>query len=437
VDGAVRLTGVHLVPRHLGSEILLKQGRVLVSGGLATGTVTAWIPDPDPFVVLIDEGSVQAFGEVQLVGWKPETCDLRVNGRDVYYQAPGQFKVLLNPEVRLVMHDLSSGDQAGGRLSGDVLVAEGEFTRDFDRLIGSFASAFSRQQEAYSRPLTEILPVLKNIELDLHVEGGNFAVSSKFPFGETELTVDLDLRVTGTLDDLKLWDRMRIMPGGTITYKVVRRVFDVTQGSVDFTGDPAHPYLDVTAQTDVSYKPTVLPGEQPPAGFTSQELSWGKTVTIVIHLTGVYPNLTPEFSSPNAAEFDTADLQTLLLLGMTRKDLEGRSGGTQSDISINLFTDDVAGAVSKLLLAPFVDAVSLGFTQQGGFQAEAATKIGRALSVTTRVTQNATTSDYSAGFQFKITDRLSLEGRMKLYQEPDKPQQQTYEGKFRYLIPLE
>jgi hypothetical protein len=92
--------------------------------------------------------------------------------------------------------------------------------------------------------------------------------------------------------------------------------------------------------------------------------------------------------------------------------------------------------VSDLILAPFVDAVSLGFTREGGIRAEAETRIGRALNLQTRVRQEGTRSEYSAGFQFKITDRLMLEGKMKMVQD-DAEQLKNFEGKFRYIIPLD
>ena len=344
--------------------------------------------------------------------------------------ATRRWKKVLSPAVEVTLRNLASEGGGGGLISGDIFVSEGEFTQNFDRLIGSFTTAFSRTQERYSKPITETLPFLKKMVMDLRIRGGNFAVSSRFPFGETELTVNLDLKVAGTLEDLKLFDWMHLVPGGTITYKVVKRVFSVTRGSVDFSGDPGKPYVDVEAITEVPHK------SQSGLSGLDEDL-WGEKVPIKIRLTGEYPNLIPEFTSDKPG-YDPADLQTLLLLGMTRKDLEGQGEGGQADVSINLLTDDVAGMVSNLLMAPFVDAVSLGFTQKGGVLAEAATKIGRAINLSARAKKESEAHDYSAGIQFKITDRLSLEGRMKSSKESLEEGQRTgYEAKFRYIIPLD
>jgi hypothetical protein len=430
LSGPLPLTDLQFQPRHLGSEVAIPKALLQLSGNPTEGNLLFLIEEDSPVAGTFDEGAFSVYGWFRLAGFTPDAGSLFLSGQEIFYQAPGQFRLVVSPRVELSLHDLS-GPDAGGLLSGDVYISEGEFTRNFDTLIGSFTTAFSRTQERYTRPMTEILPFLKKVGLDLRLHGGNFAVSSRFPFGETELTVNMDLKVGGTIEDIRLRDWMHVVPGGTITYKLVKRVFSINQGTVDFTGDPTKPYIDIEAQTEVPYQSSELTSYNP-----NEEL-WGTTVTIVIRLTGVYPNLTPTFTS-DKPEFDVADLQTLLLLGQTRRDLEGRNQqGGRSDISINLLTEDVAGLVSKLLLAPFVDAVSLGFTQEGGIMAEAATRIGRAINLITRVRQDSEGSEYSARIQFKITDRLSLEGRMKSLQTGTSESPTTYEAKFRYVIPLE
>lgn len=431
LDGSVALVDFSVFARGFDSEISIDQGEIRLRGNLARGNVLALLPEDAPIVGAIDDGKFRIHGWFRIGDWKPMSGLLYVEGQDVFYQSPREFKVVVSPRVEIAVNDLWDAENSTASVSGEVVVSEGEFTRNFDRLLGSFATAFSRSQQRYSRPITEILPFLKRTSINLDVRGGNFNVSSKFPFGETELTVDLDLRIGGTVENLRIWDRMRVVPGGAITYKVVKRVFEVTQGSVDFSGNPSEPYMDIKARTEVLYK---APDDYA-TSWSLEEKEWGKPVVIEIHITGVYPNIQFELTS-DSPEFDQADLQTLLLLGMTRRDLEGRQQSGSSDVSINVLTDDVAGLVSELILAPFVDAMSLGFTREGGIRAEAETRIGRAMNLTTRVRQDSTRSEYSAGFQFKITDRLVLEGKMKMIQE-ESESLRNYEAKFRYTIPLE
>jgi len=431
VTGNVLLDKISLQPRQLGAEISIPASVIKISGELLTGKMLAFIEEDVPLAGTYDEGTFAIYGWLRIIDWAPATALLNLSGKEIYYNSPGQFRLSVSPRLELRLDDLAFEEKARGKLSGEVYVSEGEFTRNFDQLIGSFSTAFSRSQERYSKPITETIPFLKNIDLDLRVRGGNFAVSSRFPFGETELAVNLDLKVGGTLDDLKLWDWMHLVPGGTITYKLVKRVFTVNQGAVDFSGDPGKPHIDVEAQTDVPYA-----GGDDMSGLADlDEEMWGNTVPIKVRLTGTYPNLTPEFSTDKPG-FDAADLQTLLLLGMTRKQLEQSSDEEGPDISVNLLTDEVANMVSKLVLSAFVDSVSLGLTE-GGVLAEAATKIGRAINLSTKVKQTSDEQEYTARIQFKITDRLSLEGRMRRKSIEGQEGTTGYEAKFRYLIPLD
>lgn len=431
IRGFLEMKDVQLLPRGLGEEILIPSARLAISGDLKNGNLTVAVGEATPLKGSMDEGEFQVFGNLAVQNWMPTKAQVTASGQDLFIQIPGQLRLQFSTKLNLQLEDLQDPDITWGKVSGDVYIAEGDFTKSFDRLLGSFSYALARKQERYSKPITEILPFLKRTELALSVRGGNFNVASRFPFGEAELTVELDMRVGGTLENLKLYDRMRVVPGGSLTYKVVKRVFQVQQGSVDFYGDPTAPYLDVKARTEVLYTP--------PADYvstwTQEERAWGRAVGIEVHITGTYPNITFELTS-DSPEFDVADLQTLLLLGMTRRDLEGRSATGSSDVSINLLTDDVAGMVSKLILGPFIDAMSLGFTQEGGIRAETATRLGRAMNLSTKVRQDSSRSEYSAGFQFRITDWLSLEGKLKMIQEQSESLR-NYEAKFRYSIPLE
>ena len=58
------------------------------------------------------------------------------------------------------------------------------------------------------------------------------------------------------------------------------------------------------------------------------------------------------------------------------------------------------------------------------------------MHLTTKVGQEADLQEYTAGFRFMLTDRLFLEGRMKMKQDSGKSDQ-NYEGRFLYRIPLE
>ncbi len=428
--GRVSVAGVELLARGYPREIRIRSGELDVSGRLDTGDVAIRIPEEGRVQARHDEGTFSLWGEVDLAAWVPDRVEVDATGSNIFISVPRQYRLTMNPTLHLSLRHPFAAANASGLLRGKVDVTEGKYYRNFDRLLGSFATAFSRSQERYSRPLTEVIPFLKIVKLELDIRSTDFTVASRFPFGETDMEVDLDMQARGTLDDLELHDRLTLIPGGMITYKVVKREFEVQSGYADFTGDPGKPVVDVKAVTTINRIPTES------GGYVSQtEKIWGRDVNIAVHVYGTYPDLRFDLSS-DSGEYDQADLQTLLLLGMTRRDLETQGMGDGSTVSINLLTDDVARAVSNLLLSPFVDAVSLGFTQEGGIQAETLTKVGRAMHLTTKVAQESDLQEYTAGFRFMLSDRLFLEGRMKMRQDSDETNQ-NYEGRLLYRIPLE
>ena len=430
LEGLLGLSEVEALVRGYPHEIRVMEGAVEVAGPLLSGALRLTIPQASRLQARHDDGSVSLWGSADFVDWSPHQIDLDAQGSGIYFAVPRQYRLTMNPTLHLHLTEPLDPKRASGLLEGQVDVTEGRFYRNFDRLLGSFATAFSRSQERYSRPITEAIPFLKVIQLDLEVRSTDFSVASRFPFGETDMEVDVDLVVQGTLDDLELHDRLTLLPGGMITYKVVKREFEIQSGYADFTGDPGKPVVDIKAVTTINRR------AQSSGGYVSRtEEIWGRDVNITVHVYGTYPDLRFDLSS-DSGEYDQADLQTLLLLGMTRRDLENQGAGEGSSVSINLLTDDVARAVSGLLLSPFLDAVSLGFTRDGGIQAETLTKVGRAMHLTTKVAQETDLQEYTAGFRFMLTDRLFLEGRMKMKQDSTETNQ-NYEGRLLYRVPLE
>jgi hypothetical protein len=430
VQGRLELNPSMVQPRHYPQEIDISSGTLLFSGTPLEGSFQVETADKKPLKGVLEEGDIALSLKATFEKFLPAHVEARATGSNLFLKQANQFRLVLNPVLELVLDHPLDPHLSSGTLKGELDVTEGEYYRNFDKLLGSFANAFSsRSQERYSRPLEEVLPFMKKLRMDLGIHFTGLHVTSRFPFGETDMEVSASLRIKGTLAEPELYDRLSIIPGGAITYKVVRRDFEIVAGYADFTGAADRPAVDIKAQTYVRY----IPSEGYIGSISEDERRWGKDILINIHVFGQYPELSFELSSENS-EFDQADLQTLLLLGMTRSDLENRVGAT--GMSINILTDDMTDALSGVLLSAFVDDVSLGFTQEGGIQAETVTRVGRAIELDTRVEQDQTTSEYSAGFRFMLTDDIFLEGRMKMRQE-ELETYRNYEGRIRYRIPLE
>jgi hypothetical protein len=107
--------------------------------------------------------------------------------------------------------------------------------------------------------------------------------------------------------------------------------------------------------------------------------------------------------------------------------------------NLGLLTEDLTNLVTNVLLGSFVDAINFGVNPSGAVNVDVMAHMGSRLKFDTRVLQGQGSSRYSAGFHVRLTERLSLQGRVRGVEQSMDPDEigQTYETKLRYRIPLE
>ena len=427
VSGGLVLEDLLLRPRSFAEPILLT-GRTRIR--IEQHGEEQWARvDPDvPLRGVLEGGAFEISGHARFRELGFSGARLALSGDNLPYTMPGVVDVTANPD--LVFTAEPDGEEPY-LLSGDLLVVSGLFHKDFDRLRQMLTTLIGERRTTYSRPLEETLPFLNDLHLDVRIQSSDFEVQSRLPFGETDMTLLLDLRLGGTYLQPRLTDRVQIVPGSTVSYSIVKRDFEVTRGTIDFDGDLSAPRLDIRAKTEIDYirQESLVPTEG--ALYADDERE--ETVTVVVALEGVPPDIRFQLSS-DQAEFDDEDLQYLLLTGAPKR--SGQGSNLVGDLSIGLLTEDLIKTLSGYFLAPFLDRVSLGFTAEGGVNADLMTRLGRKVQLRTRVLQEGTDLRYSAGFMLRISDRLSLDGRMKVV-DVEGFQSRTYEAKMRYRFVLD
>ncbi len=154
---------------------------------------------------------------------------------------------------------------------------------------------------------------------------------------------------------------------------------------------------------------------------------------MILRFRGRYPVLKIEFDS-DRPEFDAADVQSLIFTGQPAG---AGSGNTLQDASVNIVTEDLLGTFSDLLLAPFLSDIEvktrIGRTAVG---IDVFARLGKMLRLRTQVTQQGVDTNYDTGFEVKFTDRVFLEGKLKVRQQ-EQDRTETYEAKIKYRIPLD
>lgn len=426
--GRVELLGLHAQPRGFGREITLSRSAVLHVSPGRPGMTRISMPRHEAVSGAVEDGTFALWGWAELRDFLPSNGKLEFEGTDLYYSAPKNFNATFNPRLTFTFENMDDPERRTSALTGDVDITEGAYYRSFDTLARAFGGALSREQATPTQSLARAVPALADTALDIRVTGQNVIVTSGFTFGTTDLELRIDVKVRGTLARPLLWDRIEIVPGGLITYKIVRREFEVVRGVLDFRGDPEAPRLDVEARTEIEYYDD-RSGSL--STLDSAPLDDERVVTITVKVEGTYPEIDVDLLSDERG-WDPSDLQSFILTGAPATSTRGARAAR----SINLFTEDLANLAHKLLLSAFVDAITLGVTPEGGIDWGVIASLGRNLKLRTRVIQQGADKQYRARFEFRITERLSLEGQLKVNEE-NAETVKTYESKLRYRIPLD
>lgn len=432
--GAIRTGSLSVMMRHVPDVIELESGAVMTVLSEQPGDFT--VSTKGPLRGRWGDGRFAVEGSALFRGWLPDTGEVRLSGAGLRYSSPGSYYLVFSPRVVAKFRELTGPEpERGLTIAGRVDITEGSFHKNFDVVRRAFSGiGGQRVAERSEAPLATRAPWLAKAKLDLTVTGSRFGVRSKLPFGSTDLDVALDLAVKGTIEEPEIWNRVEILPGGKVVYSLVRREFEITRGTLDFDGNPSKPIIDLTAQTVVE-ESGVAAEEEGTSKFEPEGQHREGGILVNLAISGRFPDLDISLSSA-ARDLDQTDLQYLLLFGTTQ---QGAREGKGASIDVGLLTEDFTNLAANLLLSPFVDAIRFGVTPTGGVNTEVQAHLGSRLRFQTKVLQEAGSSRYRAGFQVQLTDRLFLEGRMRVVEQSTNPSEvgRRYEAKLRYRIPVE
>jgi len=423
LNGKLEMSDILLTPRNFGRDIELTDGStVTLRPGDEPGMQRVSLGKDKSSRVKgkLEDGQFELWGEMMLKHLFLDSATIHGVGTEIFYAAPGEYNITINPEVTLAVSDFMDDERRKLLLSGKTQITEGMYYRSFDSLgqaIGNIAGG--SEGKTHELPLVERIPWLKSLVMDLNVFGSTFEITSPYTGGSAAVDTRFDLRVTGGLEEMSIYDRLQIIPGGIVTYDLIDREFEVIQGTVDFRGDLGAPEIDLELATDVAYELTT--------GVEDQVEE--REVTVSVRISGIPPNLDIEFWSKDSTGLDQADLQSLILTGSPRTE----SASLQDSLGISF---DFSQFLSSVLKAPFFEAFKARVGPQGTVTTQIVTEFGRAVQLHTKVTQAATETRVRAGFQFQLSDNLSLEGTLQRTDRAQNPTQ-TYEARFKYRIPID
>jgi translocation and assembly module TamB len=285
---------------------------------------------------MLDGGSFELAGGLDLEAFTPRQVDLRLTARALPLAVPDTLDLLLNGDLRL------SGTPENSSLRGSLTLIEGLYYRDVN--LSPLQRLERRPAPAPAPKRSFPYPFLKNLSLDI-------AVTHRSPFvvdnNLASLEVTPDLRIGGTLERPVMDGRIRV-PSGTITY--YHRSFTVEKGVVDFVS----PYR---------IEPLVaLEG-------VTQVRGW----QIRLAVTGPLDNLA--FTLTSDPQESDQDILSLLLVGKTTGELisgEGGSNLSPEQLMANLVAARLADEVRE---TTGLDQLEIEAKKEGESGADAETSI--------------------------------------------------------------
>ena len=176
----------------------------------------------------LEDGQFEVWGELMLKHLFLDSAEIKAVGTEIFYAAPGEYNITINPELTLAVTDFMDDERRKLLLSGKTQITEGMYYRSFDSLgqaIGNIAG--SGAGKTHELPLVERVPWLKSLVMDLNVFGTTFEITSPYTGGSAAVDTRFDLRVTGTLEEMSIYDRLQIIPGGIVSYDLIDREFEV------------------------------------------------------------------------------------------------------------------------------------------------------------------------------------------------------------------
>lgn len=444
VQGILEMQSGRVALRRFGSDIMLEEGARLQISTSSRGIMNLTIPVEHELRGQIDDGHFSFSGKVTLEDLALDSVQARLWAGDVPFAVPKEYQMLLSPDLTMTGTHLQDPERRNLRLAGDVHISEGSYYRSFDQISSVLGNAGERKVASYSKPITETMPWLAEVGLDLKVHGKNFEVASRVPGGKTDLVTEFDLKVTGDLANLRVHDRLRVVEGSgsQISASVNNLVFEVTSGTLDFNGDVAKPYLDATARTDIPVRAGTRTGTMSSSlgsDLTTDTSQLDEIVQVFVQVKGVFGDRRNFIVHLSSNKGDT-ETDCMCLIAARRRCND--QGGGAPRLTTDFFFGEALNTVVTGLLKSVVDTVQVDFDPINlGVSADVTKKLGKSIALGTRV-QTGKENRYNANFSFRITDRLSLNGlwrRQKLLDSSSAQETSVdvYESKLRYKVPLE
>ncbi|MEA1946003.1 MAG: translocation/assembly module TamB domain-containing protein [Thermodesulfobacteriota bacterium] len=273
---------------------------------------------------MLDTGSFELFGAIDLNAYRPSRVRLKLKAHDLPIMIPDTLETRLSAELDI------RGTPEKSLISGDVQILEGKYYKDVHLNLIESLGKKSREEALITSEIP--WPFLKNVEFDITIRYREpFVVDNNIAL----LALKPDFRIYGSVNQPLISGRAEV-ESGTVYFQ--KKEFNVKKGVFDFINPyKIEPTIDVQSEVMVR--------------------EW----TIFLNVFGTPENLKFNFSSdPSERE---EDIISLLVTGKTTQELIAREGGlsrSSEQILANILAETAQKQIKDVT---GLDVVELEYTE--------------------------------------------------------------------------
>ena len=296
---------------------------------------------------MLDTGSFELSGAIDLKAYRPSRVGLKLKAHDLPLMIPDTLETRLSAELDI------KGTPEKSLVSGYIQMIEGQYYKNIQM---NLMESFGKKSREQAPPASEIpWPFLKNMAIDITTRCIEpFVIDNNMAL----LTIKPDLRIYGSVNHPLISGRAQV-ESGTVYFQ--KKEFNVKRGVFDFINPyKIEPTIDVLSEIIVR--------------------EW----TIFLSISGTPDNLKFNFSS-NPSEREE-DILSLLITGKTTRELIAREGGSSLSPG-QILADVLAETVQKQIKdATGLDVVELEYKEGGEAEASDEVKVTVGKELSRRIT---------------------------------------------------
>ncbi len=353
--------------KFLPTEVQLRDlpDPVLISSGVVRFSREGLKIDPDdPIRGRALQGIFELGGSMALAGFEARDLVLNLQAVNMSYRIPEVANLTFGGDLTLNAPAIDRPET--WKVTGLVDIVDGLYYENIsifqEQFTNRILGAFSRQSDAYQASLVERFPILEEVNFDLNIRArDSFKIQSEIDRLGLDLELRLDVRLQNTLALPRIVGDVDVIDGRV---KFQDEKFEVSSGTLTFSGEAKNPYVDIVADSEVSNRcrKTDLGDDT----LTSFNLSGDSSSVeqqifrIILNVQGKLSNLDIQLESNPFA--DQRDILSLILTGCTVDQITASSASSPTlEVALAPVLGWIEGtvqdavAVEEFTITPSVD----------------------------------------------------------------------------------